>query len=175
MKTTCPFTVACPVFQSADDVHYQFMLEGFDRDWVDNGNSRFIQYTNLSGGKYKLRYRAGRDNNLWEEGYTSPVIRIITPFWRTEMFLTAAILFVFAIFYVIYRLRIVRIRREEALKTEFNKRLADQEMAALRAQMNPHFMFQLFELYQDVYSQRKNERSKHLSDKILTTDALSAP
>jgi LytS/YehU family sensor histidine kinase len=41
----------------------------------------------------------------------------------------------------VYRFRVGQIRREEKLKTEFNKKLAEVEMTALRAQMNPHFLF----------------------------------
>src|SRR5690606_27433686 len=37
--------------------------------------------------------------------------------------------------------RIQQIRREEQMKAEFNKKLAEVEMAALRSQMNPHFLF----------------------------------
>ncbi len=40
-----------------------------------------------------------------------------------------------------YRFRIKQVRREEQMKTEFNKKLAEVEMAALRSQMNPHFLF----------------------------------
>ncbi len=43
-----------------------------------------------------------------------------------------------------YRLYLYRVRqacREEKLNAEFERRLADVEMSALRAQMNPHFLF----------------------------------
>jgi LytS/YehU family sensor histidine kinase len=45
------------------------------------------------------------------------------------------------IIFMIQRNRIKRIRHEEKLKTEFNKQLAQAETKALRAQMNPHFIF----------------------------------
>ena len=43
--------------------------------------------------------------------------------------------------YGVYQFRVGQIRAEEELKTEFNKKLAEVEMSALRAQMNPHFLF----------------------------------
>ena len=45
------------------------------------------------------------------------------------------------VIFAIYRNRINRIVKEEALKTSFNKKIAEVELQALRAQMNPHFMF----------------------------------
>ena len=43
--------------------------------------------------------------------------------------------------YGAYRLRVQQIRREEQMKAAFNKKLAEVEIAALRSQMNPHFLF----------------------------------
>lgn len=45
------------------------------------------------------------------------------------------------VIYQLYSYRISRIEREEKIKTEFNRQLADTRMEALRAQMNPHFIF----------------------------------
>lgn len=41
----------------------------------------------------------------------------------------------------LYQLELAQIRKEERLKTEFNKQVAEAELKALRAQMNPHFIF----------------------------------
>jgi len=48
---------------------------------------------------------------------------------------------IFFIVYLFYRRRIAHIRKEEQKKTAFNKQLAQIEMKALKAQMNPHFIF----------------------------------
>ena len=47
----------------------------------------------------------------------------------------------FVMAYLFYRRRIAHIRKEEEKKTAFNKQLAQIEMKALKAQMNPHFIF----------------------------------
>lgn len=48
---------------------------------------------------------------------------------------------VVVLMYLILRLIVRQIRREEQLRAEFEKRLSDIEMNALRSQMNPHFIF----------------------------------
>jgi len=68
-------------------------------------------------------------------------IQIRPPFWQTGWFSILAGLSVLSLLYLLWRYRIGQIRREEALKTDFNRRIAKVEMAALRAQMNPHFVF----------------------------------
>ena len=42
---------------------------------------------------------------------------------------------------VSYRITVNQIRREERLKAQFERRLSNVEMTALRSQMNPHFIF----------------------------------
>jgi len=43
--------------------------------------------------------------------------------------------------YSLYRYRIGQIRKKQRLKSEYEKKLANVEMSALLAQMNPHFLF----------------------------------
>jgi LytS/YehU family sensor histidine kinase len=43
--------------------------------------------------------------------------------------------------YFFYRVRLNQVRKEEKIKREYNKKLAEVEMKALKAQMNPHFIF----------------------------------
>ncbi|WP_372755228.1 triple tyrosine motif-containing protein [Labilibaculum sp.] len=48
---------------------YQYMLEGFDKDWIDaRSNSRSVQYTNLYPDTYIFKIRAFNNN-----GYLSDV------------------------------------------------------------------------------------------------------
>ena len=62
-------------------------------------------------------------------------------FGRAWWFYLAAVLLITGIVYGLYHFRITQIRKEEQLKTEFNRRLSEVEMSALRSQMNPHFLF----------------------------------
>ncbi|NOS94335.1 MAG: histidine kinase [Cyclobacteriaceae bacterium] len=43
--------------------------------------------------------------------------------------------------YLVYHMRLNQIKKEESLKAEFSRQLADLEMKVLKAQMNPHFIF----------------------------------
>jgi len=68
-------------------------------------------------------------------------MHIKPPFWKTAWFIVLISLAASAIIYTIYFFRIRNVRKTEKLKTEFNKKIAEVEMRALRAQMNPHFIF----------------------------------
>lgn len=119
---------------------YAYKLEGFDQNWVTT-QRRFATYTNLDPGKYTFRVRASNNDGVWNDAGLSVMILIEPPFWNTWWFYGMCSLVVVSLIWAAYRARVGRIRHEEQLKTEFNKKLADIEMTALRAQMNPHFLF----------------------------------
>jgi len=60
---------------------------------------------------------------------------------QRNYYLIAGAVILLLVFAMISRLRYKRKRDEEQLKTEFKKQLAQAETKALRAQMNPHFIF----------------------------------
>jgi hypothetical protein len=119
---------------------YAYTLEGFDKDWVYT-QRRFATYTNLDPGRYTFKVKASNNDGIWNDTGLSINIIISPPFWKTLWFYALMSLLIAGIIWTLYKFRVGQIRKEEKLKTEFNKRLADVEMTALRAQMNPHFLF----------------------------------
>jgi ligand-binding sensor domain-containing protein len=119
---------------------YGYRLQGFDQGWIETGHRRQGSYTNVPPGDYVLEIRSGQEGRWNAAGIQLP-IHIAPPFWVTWWFRILVVLAVAGLVYLVYALRVRQIRREEALKTEFNQRIAHTEMAALRAQMNPHFVF----------------------------------
>lgn len=127
-------------FSRPEKNEFSHRLLGFDADWNFTGRQSSAAWTNVPPGDYVLEIRSGREGR-WNEPGIRLNIHISPPFWATLGFrLLAAAALVGAI-WGLYRWRIGQIRKEEALKTTFNQRLARTEMAALRAQMNPHFVF----------------------------------
>lgn len=45
-------------FRYQEDIAYEYMLEGFDRDWNKLENNEQLRYTNVSPGKYQLCIRS---------------------------------------------------------------------------------------------------------------------
>jgi sensor histidine kinase YesM len=66
--------------------------------------------------------------------------------------------------YVIFKWRVGVIRKEEKIKTTLNQKMAQLEMKALRAQMNPHFVFNsLSSIQESVVTGKTDAASKYLS------------
>jgi signal transduction histidine kinase len=48
-------------FVAPEKVTFKYLMDGFDRDWVDAGTRRQAFYTNLTPGRYRFRVQASND------------------------------------------------------------------------------------------------------------------
>lgn len=134
------FDFGCLDFGNQSDTRFAYKLTGWDKDWVQCSSRRFASYTNLNGGNYTFMVKAANGEGQWSQPVNIPVL-IETPFYKTAWFMVMVALFITGIIYMLYLYRIRQIERTERLKTEFNRQLAETRLEALRAQMNPHFIF----------------------------------
>jgi LytS/YehU family sensor histidine kinase len=119
---------------------YQSRLIGLQKEWVDCIEAGKVSWSNLPPGKYKLEIRQLYQSVVQPNGLLFDVV-VIPPFYKTYWFYALIGLLVAGFIFGVYWLRIQRIRKEAQLKTAFHQQLAKVEMSALRAQMNPHFVF----------------------------------
>ena len=134
------FSYKAICFGDHDQVKYKYWMEGYDKEWKLAGSETSVRYTNLSPGKYILYVKAAY-RGIWEDQTIIISITIKPYFWQTWWFITLAILFLIGLIAAIVKWRSFQIRRKERLKSGIQKKLAELEMEALRAQMNPHFIF----------------------------------
>ena len=74
-------------FQAPQKNQYAYKLEGFDDDWIQSGNRRYVTYTNLPGGNYVFRVKASNSDGVWNENGISIPVTITPPFWQTWWFI----------------------------------------------------------------------------------------
>lgn len=122
-------------FYGIGQTNYFYQLKGVDKGWVDAGTKQFASYTNLTPGKYSFLVKTETGNNVG----TATVFNFIieAPFWQTTWFRFFSIAIITGLAIGFIRWRIGNIRHEADLK----HKIAESEMLALRAQMNPHFIF----------------------------------
>ncbi|MBK9104647.1 MAG: histidine kinase [Saprospiraceae bacterium] len=139
--------------------NYQFAYRLHEGDeWVSLGQQRSINLNNLSSGAYVLQLRSiGKSGN---EKYKSFSFFIAPPFWKTFWFIALCMLAIAGIGYYIYRWRITQYQQ----KANLDRLLAQTEMKALHAQMNPHFIFNsLNSIREMILNNENHEASKFLS------------
>ena len=125
---------------------YLFMLEGLDKIWRIAGNQRTAYYLKVPPGNYVFRVKASNSDGVWAE--KSIAVIVLPPWWNTSWFIVIASVCIIAAGYVLmrwviqqkFRLKLERAKNEKQL-AELRHQKTDIEMQALRAQMNPHFIF----------------------------------
>ncbi|MFZ1530486.1 MAG: histidine kinase [Ferruginibacter sp.] len=131
---------AALLFNNANRNQYAYILEGADEHWIYSGQVNHVSYSALKPGSYTFRVKAANNDGLWGEE-TILAITIKPPFYASWWFILLAVVLASGLFYLWNRLRVQQARKEEQLKASFQQQLAETEMKALRAQMNPHFVF----------------------------------
>jgi signal transduction histidine kinase/ligand-binding sensor domain-containing protein/CheY-like chemotaxis protein/AraC-like DNA-binding protein len=78
------FEFAALDFTASLNNRYRFMLEGYEKSWVETDASRrFARYTDLSPGDYTFRVIGSNNDGKWNETGTSVLILIRPPWWQT--------------------------------------------------------------------------------------------
>ncbi len=123
-------------YDRPSSTNYFYKLEPTMKDFLENPSSHLI-FNDLQPSTYHLKVRGG--NKMTGLSAKEDVLTIIIkPYWyQTNLFKTACILLAGLLVFYFVRRRIKTIRKEASLK----QKITETEMQALRAQMNPHFIF----------------------------------
>ncbi len=123
-------------YYHAAAMQYYYKLEPLMNDFRNNNNGH-INFNGLNPGHYVLHVK-GEDKagNVYAKEDTLNID--IEPWWyQSWWFRIPAVIGLAALIIFLVRRRITTIRNESSLK----QRIVETEMQALRAQMDPHFIF----------------------------------
>lgn len=138
-------------FRSGGNIPYRHRLLGSDTTFV-YAHNREVNFVNLSSGKYTFEVQAQNENGAWSQS-SCWSFEICPPWWATWWFRLLAGAILAATLWLLFLTR-VRAVRQEALIRE---KVRDLETAALRAQMNPHFIFNCLQAIQSFIAQNDRE------------------
>ncbi len=100
---------------ASSKIRFEYMLQGFDKDWVDAGASRDAYYTNIPPGKYRFRVIACNKDGIWNSrGAISAEITLLPRFYQTHTFAFLCSLLAAGLIFGAYRLKMKQSRAKEA-------------------------------------------------------------
>lgn len=104
--------------------HCRYILDGFDRGWVDAGTRRTAYYTNLPSHQYIFKVLCANSDGVWSMQEASFRFRVLRPWYRSIwIYLLGACLAALAIFGVV-QLRVRAERRRFAVVLQERSRVA---------------------------------------------------
>ena len=148
---------------------YAYQLVGFDKEWHIAEKQRTAYYSNLLDGHYTFHVKAMNADGLWSDAIATVNIEVKAPFWQTWWFRILVIVSFSALTAVLIRRHISSIRKESVYKQQravFGQKLAETEMMALRAQMNPHFIFNCMNIIDGLITDDRKEEAQNFLQKF---------
>lgn len=145
-------------FTQPERTRFRYRLLGSGQDWQETVQARTANFANLPPGEYTFELMAANSAGVWDARPVRFAFHIAPPWWASWWFRLLALGTLGFTGYAFFQNRVKKIRdqserreREAAFKqreaelqrevAEFKQQVAEVELAALRAQMNPHFVF----------------------------------
>jgi PAS domain S-box-containing protein len=140
-------------FLAPQKVRFEYILEGYDREWVDAGDRRAAYYSNIPPGDYTFRVVAANNDGVWNEKGASVPFHIAPHYYQTAWFVILCVVSGGGFVIGVIRLRMRALgRREQELEALVKKRTAEleQQQEHLRRQRtflgriidsNPSFVY----------------------------------
>jgi len=154
---TFQYTGIC--LTNPDKVRYVHKLEGFDKNWSPETNQNLVTYSNLPAGKYVFKVRCCNNQGVWNSEPLTFTFTVTPPIWQRWWFIGCELAFMGAMIFIIFRIRLNQLRKEQERESRTQIEIAKNELKALRAQMNPHFLFNSLNSIQQFILNHKEEEA----------------
>ncbi|PWT99685.1 MAG: hypothetical protein C5B52_10175 [Bacteroidetes bacterium] len=126
-------------FRSYGEILYKYRLVGLDTSWRTTKET-ILDFTTLPPGNYRLELEAVGAFFKSSNSLVFPFV-VAPPYWQTFWFIGLMSLLLVLLTWFVIHSRIKAIKRKQEERIQMQQQLFELEQKALRAQMNPHFIF----------------------------------
>ncbi len=145
-------------------LRYRYKMKGLNEQW-NYTQEREIQYTTLPPGNYNFVVSVLQDNGTWGRG-ASVKFAVATPFWKTWWFMALCGIATISILFFVISYWLAKKHKEKSREEEMNRVLLQLKSKALRAQMNPHFIFNVINSIQHFILHNNDEAAHRYLSKF---------
>lgn len=157
---TVTFDVSFPDYTSQGKIKFKYKIEGLSDEWQISSSPK-ITYNALPPGTYVFKVFGLGYNG--KQSYTSSNLsfEIKPKFWQTWWFKLLLITIVASFIFSLITLYFQKKRNKKLETLYYEKKIAELELQAIKAQINPHFIYNClnsiqFLLYKKDYSETEN-------------------
>lgn len=159
-QNTLRFSFSAPEYLFPERVEYAYQLAPLEKEWhYTNYFNRNINYSKLSPGKYTFLLKSQMQGGNWKSTPVEYTILIVPAWWQTAWFKLLCTLLAAGLIIYLVQLRIRFVRKTERQAVAHQKELIELEAKALRAQMNPHFIFNSLNSIKSLINKNENEKA----------------
>jgi signal transduction histidine kinase len=148
-------------YRSNKKLIYKYMLIKEEDTLSSITSNREVEFLSLHHGKYLFLVTAKNSSGIWSESPAAFSFIIQPAWWQTGWFRFLLLVSLGAGVLFFYRSKVKKLKRE----FETERRQASLQLTAMRAQMNPHFIFNVMNSIRN-YMQNHDMKS---AEKYLTS------
>ncbi|MCT2564101.1 sensor histidine kinase [Chryseobacterium herbae] len=154
------FNVSFPDFTSQGKISYRYTIEGLSTGW-QTSSSQKIAFYSLPPGNYTFKVFGIGYNGKRSYAPTEVHFEIRPKFWQAWWFKTMIISLGAAALFILITVYFQKKRNKKLETLYYEKKIAELELQAIKAQINPHFIYNClnsiqFLLYKKDYQETEN-------------------
>jgi ligand-binding sensor domain-containing protein len=113
-------------FLVPEKVLFKYILEGFDKEYINAGTRRVAYYTNLPPGYYNFRVMACNNDGVWNETKSGFSFELGSYFYQTYWFFGLVFAVFCGVIFGVYHIRVWQLlKREEELQVRIQEATAN--------------------------------------------------
>ena len=148
-------------FKSNEKIKYYYRLISGNDTLSSTTTNREVEFLRLHPGDYNFSVIAMNNSGIWSDVPATYSFCILPAWWGTWWFMMLLAIIVLAAVFIFYKFRIRKLKYD----FEMERRQASLQLTAMRAQMNPHFIFNVMNSIRN-YMQNHDMKS---AEKYLTS------
>lgn len=143
-------------YKNAGKLKYRYKMIGLDTSW-NYTKAREVQYTTLPANSYTFILNVQNSAGGWSTNEVKVHFMIPLPFWKQWWFILGMVAIGCYLMFMLIKYRLKRIQLRNEKISDLNKTLTSLKLKALRAQMNPHFTFNVMNSIQHFIASNNGE------------------
>jgi two-component sensor histidine kinase len=151
--------------RSRTAMKYYYRIIGNVEKWQElPGSINYVRLNNLAPGTYEFQLKAANEDGILSDKTATLNIIVATPLWQKWWFISLLIIIVSTTVGIIFIVRIRNIKK----KAEILNKITESQLTALKAQMNPHFMYNTLNSIQDLVLQKDVKNTNYYLSRYST-------
>ena len=127
-------------YQSLGNILFKYRIINYVNEWQETKNN-LISLKKIPPGNYKLEVYAKNSQGIWSVKPAIINFKILPAWWQSIWFYIICIVILFIISYFLIRWQIKNDLKKKEKRLEISNQLVQLELIAIKAQINPHFIF----------------------------------
>lgn len=164
-SSTIVLHVSAIDYRSQGNILFKYKLNGIQKEWQFTRNNT-VRFEALPAGTYTFEALAMNSEGQWSTGTATMLIRISPAWWQSSWFYLFLMVASSALIYFIARLRLTRKHRRQIREASLKRHLAELELRAIKAQINPHFIFNTLNAIQYFINNQQNEKAEDYINRL---------